>query len=137
MEGKPFKIPRRTALLELDIPGWEEATIRCAFDIPMGMFFEFERLTDTEDMSKLETAVRRFADDMIIDWNLTDEAGNELTPDAEGIMHIPLAIAAAMLRAWKTAMLEVPAPLEEPSNNGATSAEELTPAVEPSASQSS
>lgn len=123
MEGvEPFKVPRRTALLELDIPGWEGAAIRCYFDIPMGSFFDFERMTDTDDMSKLEAGIRRFADDFILEWNLTDDDGQPLTADADGIMYIPLAIAAKMLQAWKAAMLVPPAPLEEPSPNGSTSA---------------
>ena len=95
-------------------------------DAPMSLYFEFQRFTDPD--ADARGILEKFARELLIEWNLEDDNGPvPATPEA--FIEQPLALASALLQKWTEVAVEVPAPLDEPSPNGAQSAAPLNLAL--------
>lgn len=62
-----MKIVRRTASISFEGTEWDGTEITCLLDVPLRVFFEFQRLSQGEDA---ESAYRKFGDEVLKGWNL-------------------------------------------------------------------
>ena len=132
-----FKNPRRTARLIFDEGSpYQGAEVVCAFDVSLGMFFEFSQ-AGSEDMAAQREAFVRFGDELLIEWNLEEDDGTPIPATGEGILRISAPFVMVIISKWQEAIQDVPAPLGEPSPNGSTSEEPSNLTEAPSASPAS
>ena len=101
-----FEIPVRTALLVFQ-GEYEGAEVRCRLDVPTGLLLEYAKLANSSDPDQLETAFRRFSEEILIDWNLKME-GQVLEAHPDGMLRVPSALATAILRAWTEQAMTAP-----------------------------
>lgn len=131
-----FKVPRRDALLRFEGTDYDGAEIKCRLDISFADFFEFEKLRFAgEDVEKVRDLVRRFAEDILIEWNLEDDDGQPIPTSVKALFDQPPAFVLLLMQEWLSAIGRVPGPLAATSNNGSTSAEESERTADPSPSQ--
>jgi len=120
-----YTVPRKTCVLVLT-GDYEGAEARCRLDVGMGTYLTFQRLADSEDATQLEEACRRFGDEVLTEWNLKEDSGEEIPATADGFMSMPPALCLAMVKAWSEAMTGLPAPLGEGSPSSAGDSQEPT-----------
>lgn len=56
--------------------------------------------------------------DHIVEWNLENEAGEEVAPDLAGLQTLELRYVRMIADAWQRAQVDVPGPLPQPSSSG-------------------
>lgn len=65
--------------------------------------------------------------ELIVSWNLEDEDGNPVPATAEGVQGQDMDFVLALCESWIDAVAGVPAPLPQPSEDGAPSLEASIP----------
>lgn len=128
-----FKVASRMAVLEFDeASGFQGAEIRCRLDITTEAFLQLERLKAAADGASEEERIREmlgyFAENILLDWNLEDEAGGPLPVSADTILSVlPPGLTMRLIPLWREAAMGGPsAPLDEPSSSGKTSEDNQT-----------
>ena len=92
-----FVIPAKEIVLQFE-GEYEGAEIVCRGSVGIGTFLQF---SDIEE--NVAEAFKRFAEDILVSWNLEDHNGSiPATPD--GMMRVPPALATAMLTEWSEAV---------------------------------
>jgi hypothetical protein len=130
-----FKVPRRNALLRFEGTEYGGAEIKCRLDISFADFFEFEKLRWAgEDVEKVRDLIQRFAEDILIEWNLEDDDGKAITPSVDSLFNLPPAFVLLLMQEWLSAIGRVPGPLGATSNDGGTSEGESERTADPSPS---
>ena len=94
----PYTIQRRRA-------EYEGILIEARLDVDLRTFLDLQQLAggSDNDPDKLRGAFRMFGDEILDTWNLQDEDGTVLTPDAEGFLSLPPSLGTAILGAWSEA----------------------------------
>lgn len=119
-QQKAFEVPQRVARLEFEqYPG---LYVRASLDISMGAFFSFQRLVAAQDPEKIEEAMRRFGDEVLIETNITVQ-GEAITANGDGFLRLPAAFGMEIITAWSEAVQNVSGPLAEQSKNGVSAPE--------------
>jgi len=117
-----FSVPRQTCVLVLT-GDYEGAEARCRLDVGMGTYFAIADI-DTGDNAQIVAACRLFGDEILIEWNLKEDGGEDVPATAGGFMSMPPALCLAMVKAWSEAMTGIPAPLGEGSPSSAEDSRE-------------
>jgi len=92
-----FVIPAKEIVLQFE-GEYEGAEVVCRGSVGIGTFLQF---SDIEE--NVEEAFRKFAEDILVSWNLEDHKGNiPATPD--GMMRVPPGLATAILTEWSGAV---------------------------------
>jgi hypothetical protein len=73
----------------------------------------------------VEEMIRRLGGNLV-SWNLEDESGQPVPATPESLLSQDSDMVLAIVKAWNSAMSEVPAPLPEPSSAGGQSALEAS-----------
>lgn len=122
---KPRKIAVRDSRVTLsdEFEGTEieGAEIVCVGRYRLGRILPFARMTESGDLADAETALRQFGDEVLVEWNLTDETGADLAATADGFLSLPMDLCLLIVNAWFARVTAVAAPLGQPSRNGALS----------------
>lgn len=125
-----YRVPKRTVTLNFE-GEYEGAQVVCRLDVPMQTFFDLQKAVATKpedlDPSQVEDTYRRFAKEVLIDWNLEGDDEQQIPATPDGFLMQPLAFTATIIREWSKAVADVPAPLDGPSMNGAELAPSSTP----------
>ena len=102
---KPYTVQRRRAVLEFSDPAYEGMHIEARLDVDLRMFLDLQSLASTMDNNpeSLRAAFRLFGDEVLQSWNLRDEDGTVLSPDADGFLSLPPSLGTAILGAWSSA----------------------------------
>ena len=108
-----FSVPRKTCVLVLT-GDYEGAEARCRLDVGMKTYFIIAGI-DTDDKAQIIAACRLFGDEILIEWNLKEDGGEDIPATADGFMSLPPDLCLAMIQAWSAAMTGIPAPLGEGS----------------------
>ena len=58
-----------------------------------------------------------FGGDVLMDWNLEDDAGQPIPANGEGMLEIPLSLAMLVVQHWVEAVSGVSSPLPETSGD--------------------
>lgn len=95
---KKFAIKRKTKTLELkgDLEGGE---VVVAANTPMSMLFQIMGI-DSAGALEQERLIRQFGDDILISWNFTNEAGDDLPADGDGVVSLDTDVFNAIVSAW-------------------------------------
>ena len=91
--------------------------------VSVGVMLDLLALADTAKDNPASTA--KFFDtlgDALIEWNLEIPAGNPIPADRTGVRRLTAPHAMTLVKAWASAMQDVPAPLDQPSTGGSPSA---------------
>jgi len=100
---KPFIVPRRQAVLTFpEGHDYEGAEINARLDVDVRTFLELQNISDDSSASDTRLAFERFGNEIVMSWNLCDDYGDEITPDAEGFLSLPPAVCVAIIGAWAT-----------------------------------
>jgi|19_taG_2_1085344.scaffolds.fasta_scaffold240449_2 hypothetical protein len=100
---QPFRIERRQAKLVFQDSGYSGLEIIAKLDVSVAVYLEMQNMTATENAMEMRDALKKFGDDILISWNLEDEDGSEVTPNADGFMTLPPKIAVDVMKAWSDA----------------------------------
>ena len=102
---KPFTIERRRSILVFDQAEYEGIHIEARLDVDLRTFLELQMLTGSGDASAsdLRDAFTMFGDVILESWNIQDEDGTPLSPDAAGFLTLPPVLSTAILAAWSEA----------------------------------
>ena len=102
---RPYTIQRRRAILIFAQPEYEGIHIEARLDVDLRTFLDLQQLAggSDNDPDKLRAAFSMFGDEILDNWNLQDEDGTVLTPDAKGFLSLPPSLGTAILGAWSEA----------------------------------
>ncbi len=114
-----FKIPDREIVIVFE-GDYEAAEVVCRSAVSMATYLQFQNIE-----ADLETGFRRFGDDVLIRWDLEDEAG-ALPADGDGMLRLPPDLATAILSGWSDQVSNPRKGSDQVSLNGSTSAEQPT-----------
>jgi len=102
---KPFVLQRRRARLEFAQPEYEGMFIEARLDVDMRTFFELQALAgDDASTGNMKAAFEMFGSQILEGWNIQDEDGSTLPPDADGFLSLPPNLGTAILGAWSEAV---------------------------------
>jgi hypothetical protein len=110
--------------------------------IPIGAYQRIVYLLDYQpldhdDAVKADIETQRIFCDALIEWNLENKKGEPVPATLDGLRSHDKELIEAMMRAWISAMVDIPAPLPGPSENGPQFPEVSIPMEPLSASQAS
>ena len=108
-----FKANRTVYKLVFDDPEFEGLIVRIRSGT-LAERQEFDEITTNEVLFE-------FFERMLVEWNAEDDHGATLPLTADGIRQLEPATFRKIQQAWINAVREIPAPLEQPSNDGETS----------------
>ena len=100
---QPFKIERRQARLVFPDSDYSGLEIIAKLDVSVAVYLEMQNMTSTENANEMKVALKKFGEDILISWNLQDEDGTEVSPDADGFMSLPPKIAVDIMKSWSDA----------------------------------
>ena len=103
--AKPFVIQRRRAILVFAQPEYEGIRIEARLDVDLRTFLDLQQLAGASDNNPegLRSAFQMFGDEILESWNLQDEDGTVLPPNAAGFLSLPPTLGTAILGAWTAA----------------------------------
>ena len=102
--SQPFIVPRRQAILTFpDGHDYEGAEIHARLDVDVRTFFELQNIGEDSTAGETKTAFERFGSEIVKSWNLCDDDGENISPDAEGFLSLPPAVCIAIIGAWAEA----------------------------------
>ena len=126
--AKGFEVPRRTIRLVFEVDeDMAGAEVVCR-SVSLREFLSYSDIAGLETFDDLRETFRRFGDDVISSWNLTQD-GEELEATGDGLLRLDTHIARLIYRAWLQGMSGVSGPLEPPSPNGGSSLAASMPMV--------
>ena len=114
-----FKIPDREIVIVCE-GDYEAAEVVCRSAVSMATYLEFQNIE-----ADIEIGFRRFGDDVLIRWDLEDEAG-ELPANGDGMLRLPPDLATAILSGWSDQVSNPQKGSEQASQNGSMSAAQPT-----------
>ncbi len=117
-----FREPRRTALITFEGTQWDTAEVRCRIDVPVRVILEYQRAADDE--ADVAALFRSFGDDILVEWNVEDDAGAPVPATGDGFLSRSAEFAMAIMQGWAKAAAGVSAPLAGGSPSGGSPAEE-------------
>jgi hypothetical protein len=120
-----WEVPRRTARIVFEDGEYDGAIVKTALDGSLNVYLDYVQLTEKNSPAEVAEAVRRFGDELLIEWNVKVN-GHPIEPTGEGMCQIPMPFAILILQTWMKAMAEPSGPLEESTSDGGTSAEGKT-----------
>lgn len=96
--AKKFTVKRKTTTLELT-GDYEGGEVEVVANTPMSMLFQIMGM-DSAGLQEQEKLIRQFGDDILISWNFTNEAGDDLPADGGGVVTLDTDVFNAIVNAW-------------------------------------
>lgn len=129
-----MQLPERTDTLVIDEPPYTGGEIEVRQTAGWGPLRDVQVALDRWAHSKgrhegdedLHTAYRIFVDEALIGWNFEDHKG-PIPPTFEGMLRLPVDLAALVVGLWTYAVAQVSAPLPNGSADGGEDSPTLTP----------
>ena len=102
-----FKAPEKTAqVVGADDYSGFEATVRIS-PIPFGFLSSVLRMMTSGDMAQVEQSWQLFADRVIVEWNLADDAG-PIPPTGEGVLRADPGVLGKVMEGWAEVVKQPP-----------------------------
>lgn len=136
-EIKQSRLPIRTAKLVFEGEDGD-IWVRVRLNVKLRRLLELQQLFKPDDSEEQADSteqlfgLRRFGQDILLEWNIVDEDMRPVVADGEGMMELDLVFAQQLITQWVQAVSQPAAPLGETSPNGSTSGEAWTPTAESS-----
>ena len=109
-----FRIPERTALITFEGTDYDGAEIQLRLSVSFAQFIALRESAQGEDQ---EGMARLFGDNVLMEWNLEDDAGQPIPATGDGMLAIPLDLTNLVVQHWVEAVAGVSAPLAPPSGD--------------------
>ena len=109
-----FRLPEKTARITFEGTDYDGAEIRVLLSVTFGKFIALRESAQGEDQ---ELMARLFGENVLMDWNLEDDAGQPIPANGEGMLEIPLSLAMLVVQHWVEAVSGVSSPLPEESED--------------------
>lgn len=107
-----FEVVRRNAQMTFEGTEFEGLELSCQLDVATEVLLEFAELTENDSPSLRGALFRRWGDEILLDWNLT-EKGTPVPASGAGVLSLPPVLANAILARWMEEVAGVTAPLGE------------------------
>ena len=114
---KGFRIPEKTALITFKDTDYDGAEIQLRLSVSFAQFIALREAAQGEDQ---EGMARLFGENVLMEWNLEDGAGQPIPANGDGMLAIPLELTNLVVQHWVEAVSGVSAPLEQPSGDIST-----------------
>lgn len=129
-----YTYPAKTFTLIFADPALDGLEVRVS-SVPSGELLELDRLTNPQVWRELSREQQKpWIDQLyallagaLLSWNLTDADGAPVPATVAGMWSQEWDLMRAVIWAWYRALIEVPAPLPQPSRDGERSVEESIP----------
>ena len=105
---KGFRIPEKTALITFEDTDYDGAEIQLRLSVSFAQFIALREAAQGEDQ---EGMARLFGENVLMEWNLEDDAGQPIPANGDGMLAIPLELTNLVVQHWVEAVAGVPAPL--------------------------
>ena len=104
----PYVLEPRTCKLQFDEDHqYHGIVIKARLDIDLKTFLELQELSTSEEVSNMRSAFRKFGDDIVIEWNIHDETGQEVEANAVGFLSLPPSLCSSIIESWATSVSAV------------------------------
>ncbi len=114
---KGFRIPDQTAHLTFSGTDYDGAEIWVRLNVSFRHYISLREAAEGDDQAKMAAL---FGGDVLMDWNLEDDAGQPIPANGEGMLEIPLSLAMLVVQHWVEAVSGVSSPLPEKSEDIST-----------------
>jgi len=111
---KGFRIPDQTAHLTFSGTDYDGAEIWVRLNVSFRHYISLREAAEGDDQAKMAAL---FGGDVLMDWNLEDDAGQPIPANGEGMLEIPLSLAMLVVQHWVEAVSGVSSPLPEKSED--------------------
>ena len=111
---KGFRLPERTALINFQGTDYDGAEIQIRLSVTFAQFIELRESAQGEDQGLM---ARLFGDNVLMEWNLEDDAGQPIPATGDGMLAIPLDLTNLVVQHWVEEVARVPSPLPKPSGD--------------------
>jgi hypothetical protein len=107
--NQAFRIPKRTARLVF-INDYEGAEVVVRLDVPVGTFLQINDMVSHEQQLQVFEV---FGEKILDSWNLSDDDGNTIEANGNGMNSIPIDLANQILQQWVEVAVQPSLPLDE------------------------
>ena len=114
---KGFRLPEKTARITFEGTDYDGAEIQLRVSVSFAQFIALREAAQGEDQ---EGMARLFGENVLMEWNLEDDAGQPIPANGDGMLAIPLELTNLVVQHWVEAVSGVSAPLEQPSGDIST-----------------
>ena len=111
---KGFRIPDQTAHLTFSGTDYDGAEIWVRLNVSFRHYIALREAAEGDDQAKMAAL---FGGDVLMSWNLEDDAGQPIPANGEGMLEIPLSLAMLVVQHWVEAVSGVSSPLPETSGD--------------------
>ena len=111
---KGFRIPDQTAHLTFSGTDYDGAEIWVRLNVSFRHYIALREAAEGDDQAKMAAL---FGGDVLMSWNLEDDAGQPIPANGEGMLEIPLSLAMLVVQHWVEAVSGVASPLPEKSED--------------------
>ena len=111
---KGFRIPDQTAHITFSGTDYDGAEIWVRLNVSFRHYISLREAAEGDDQAKMAAL---FGGDVLMDWNLEDDAGQPIPANGEGMLEIPLSLAMLVVQHWVEAVSGVSSPLPETSGD--------------------
>ena len=111
---KGFRIPDQTAHLTFSGTDYDGAEIWVRLNVSFRHYISLREAAEGDDQARMAAL---FGGDVLMDWNLEDDAGQPIPANGEGMLEIPLSLAMLVVQHWVEAVSGVSSPLPEESGD--------------------
>tara|TARA_R110000765_G_scaffold65874_1_gene127668 strand:+ start:163 stop:543 length:381 start_codon:yes stop_codon:yes gene_type:complete len=118
-----WTIPKRELTIKLE-GDFEGAELTCKLDVSIKIFLELQKLSS--DASTIVKSYEMFGNNILLNWNFTNEDGSKLPANGKGMLELTPAIAIGILGAWTNQASGNPISSDSELPSGITLEEELT-----------
>ena len=105
---KGFRIPEKTARITFEGTDYDGAEIQLRLSVSFAQFIALRESAQGEDQAVM---ARLFGQNVLMDWNLEDDAGQPIPADGDGMLAIPLELTNLVVQHWVEEVARVPSPL--------------------------
>jgi len=81
-------------------PELNEMLVRIRKDVTLKSFFQLQIGLSSGEAEQMQKACEIFGDEILADWDVTDEKGKAIPANAKGFQALPLQLAIAVMTAW-------------------------------------
>jgi hypothetical protein len=108
-----FRLSEVDGWLDFQEGPWTGARVNVRLATPLGLYFDILAAINSRTVATLRAGLRAWADAVLIEWNITDPAGEPIPATADGLERLPLPGATMIVRAWLNKVPDVDLPLQQ------------------------
>jgi hypothetical protein len=115
-----YKRPVNHALVKVKDGRYAGLELTLNLSVSMELFIDFQRkrFSNIANIDSQEEALRWFASDVLVAWNMEEDDGSPVPASADGFMSLEPSLALEIVSRWRETVTDIDAPLVSPSTDG-------------------